>query len=175
MAMDILTVAAGFFSFGIFLSVHLTAFRRVPPERLLRSLFACVVAIMGLPVLLMVIFYMLKAADATGQAWVCAGLLALVVEGLLCFVYILCVFGPYETSVRMRLIREIALAGPGGISMGELSRRYNTQTIVNVRLRRLIGSGDIIEKDGSYRSGGRKNIFSLFDAVAGIIKKWINR
>lgn len=173
--MDMLTVAAGFFSFGIFLSVHLIAFRRVPPERLLRSLLACVMVLMGLPVLLMVIFYMFKGASAPWQAWLCAGLLALVIEGLLCFIYILCVFGPYETSVRMRLIREIALAGPGGISMDELWQRYNTQTIVDVRLRRLVGSGDIIEKDGSYRSGGRKNIFFLFDAIAQILKKWINR
>ena len=95
------------------------------------------------------------------------------VNGLLCFVYVLCVFGPYETSVRMRLVREIARAASGGISRQELLKRYSAQTIVDLRLRRLMGSGDIVEKDGLYHSRGQRNFFFIFDSIARIIKKWI--
>ncbi len=173
MTMDVLTAGAGIFSFLIFLSVHFITFRWVRPENLLRSLLVCVVTVMGFPVLLMGFFYILKAADATLQAWICAAILASVLQGLLCFVYVLCVFGPYETSVRMRLVREIALAPPGGISMEELARCYNTEIMVNLRLQRLLGSGDIIEKDGLYRIGREGNFFFIFDAIAAVLKKWI--
>lgn len=175
MGMDVLTAGAGFFSFGVFLLIHLITFRRVAPEHLLRSLLMCVMAIMGFPILLMGILYILKAVDATLQAWVCAALLALVIQGLLCFVYVLCIFGPYETSVRMRLVREIAQGGPKGISLQELLGRYNSETIVNLRLQRLLGSGDIIENNGRYRIARRGNFFFIFDGIAGVIKQWINR
>jgi len=175
MNMDVLTVGLSFFSFGIFLLIHLIVFRFVRPEHLLRSLFVCVIAIMGTPVLLMGIIYIFKVVDAPVQAWVCAAVSAVVIQGLLCLVYVLCVFGPYETSVRMRLIREISRGGPKGISLQDLLGRYNSEVIVNVRLQRLIGSGDIIEKDGLYRVYNNSNFFFIFDAIAGVIKKWIDR
>ena len=175
MEMDVLTAGAGFFSFGIFLLIHLITFRAVRPERLLRSLLLCVVVMMACPVVLMGIFYNLKMVDEPLAAWVCAAALALVIQGLLCFVYVLCVFGPYETSVRMRLVREIAGGGGKGISPEELLLRYNAQTIVDVRLQRLKGSRDIIEKNGLYRVVSSKNFFFIFDAIAGVLKKWIGR
>lgn len=175
MTMDILTAGVGFFSFIIFLAVHFIAFRWVRPERLLRSLLVCVVAIMGCPILLMGIFCSLKWVDTTPQAWLGAAVLALTIQGLLCFVYVLCVFGPYETSVRMRLVREIAGGGVRGVSIQELANRYNAQTIVDIRLQRLIGSGDVIEKNGKYRVVSSSNFFFIFDAIAGVLKKWIGR
>ena len=172
--MDALTTGVGFSSFGVFLLIHLIIFRWVRPESLLKSLLVCVVVVMGFPVLLVGILYILKAADAPLQAWACAAVLALAIQGLLSFVYILCIFGPYETSVRMRLVREIA-ASSTGISKEELLQKYNAETIVNIRLRRLMGSGDITQKDGLYRVVRRKNFFFIFDAIAGSLKRWINQ
>ena len=173
--MDLLTVIVGFISFGMFLAVHAVIFRWVRPEQLLKSLLTCMLALEALPALLMGVFYMRQAADASWQGWVCAGLLAMVIQGLLCFVYVLCVFGPYETSVRMRLVREIAAAGPAGIALKELGTSYNAGTIVDMRLGRLMGSGDIVEQDGLYRVTRPKNLFFIFDAIAGVLKKWIDR
>jgi hypothetical protein len=175
MNIDILTVGVAIFSFVIFLLVHFITFRWVRPERLLKSLLVCVIAIMGFPALLMGILFIFKTVDETFQAWVCAAILAVVIQGLMSFMYVLCIFGPYETSVRMRLVREIARCGSDGISPRELSRRYNSEIIVNLRLQRLIGSGDIIEKDGRYRVIKSGNIFFIFDAIAGVLKKWIGR
>lgn len=175
MKMDVLTVGVSFLSFGIFLLIHVITFRRVRPEYLLKSLLTCVVILLGLPVLLTAFFYFFNIVDAPLQVWVCAAILASVLQGLLCFVYVLCVFGPYETSVRMRLVREIAQGKGNGISHQELLVRYNTESIVNIRLQRLLGSGDIIEENGRYRIGTSKNFFFMFDAIAGIIKKWIGR
>jgi hypothetical protein len=121
------------------------------------------------------IFYALKVVDAGIPAWVCAALVALVIQGLLCFFYVLCVFGPYETSVRMRLVREIAKVPSGGVTLADVLQRYNHATIVDIRLQRLTGSGDVLEKDGYYQSRDNKNLFFIFDAIAGVLKKWINR
>lgn len=175
MNIDILTVGAAIFSFVIFLLVHFITFRWVRPERLLRSLQLCVVAVMALPVLLIALFFIFRAVDEPPQAWVCAAVFAVAIQGLMSFMYVLCIFGPYETSVRMRLVREIAGGGPNGISLKELLGRYNDQIIVDVRLQRLIGSGDVIEKDGRYRIASSRNIFFIFDAISGILKKWIGR
>jgi len=175
MSIDVLTLGVGVVSFVIFLLIHVLTFRWLSPEQLLKSLTMTVVAIAGLPAVAMSVLFTLKWAEASGQVWVCAGVLAMAVNGLLSFVYVLCVFGPYETSVRMRLVREIARAGANGISRQELLKRYSAQTIVDLRLRRLMGSGDIIEKDGLYRVGRKKNFFFIFDAIAGGIKKWIGR
>ena len=53
MQMDVLTVVVGFVSFGVFLAVHVVTFRWLRPEELLRSLLACVVAIIVFPLALM--------------------------------------------------------------------------------------------------------------------------
>ena len=173
MQIDLLTVAVGFGSFGIFFLIHIITFRRLHPEALLKSLAACGVAIAVLPVMLMVILFFMKAVDAPVLSWVLAGVLATLISGGLSLVYVLTIFGPYETSVRMRLVREIAKGGPDGISHQELLDRYNARTIMDIRLRRLKGSGDVIEEGGLYRAGRTRNVFLLFDVVAGVIKKWI--
>ena len=125
------------------------------------------------PVAMMIVLFAMKVVDAPLSAWFMASFLALGITGLLSFVYVTCVFGPYETSVRTRLIREMAKGSLDGISHQELLQGYNVQKIVNIRLRRLMGSGDIIEQGGHYRAGNTRNVFFIFDAIAVVIKKWI--
>ena len=174
MTLDFLAVAVAFFSFGVFLLVNFITFRWVRPEHLLRSLLICVVAIMACPLALMGIFYLVRLIDVSPYAWMAASFLALSIQGLLCFFYVLCLFGPYETSIRMRLVREIARPGSQGLSLKELLERYNVETMVNLRLARLLGSGDIVCKNGLYQVGRGRNFFFVFDAIAAVIKKWID-
>ena len=175
MSIDALTVSVGFMSFAFFLLIHFIVFRWLRPEALLSSLAFTGMVVMGLPVLLMGLFFILNVADYSWQVGVLSTVLAMLMGGLLCFVYVLCVFGPYETSVRMRLVREIEKGGKQGLTFSELSKHYNPHTIVRMRLERLIGSGDLMEKDGWYYLKRRQNFFFLFDAVASILRKWIGR
>lgn len=73
----------------------------------------------------------------------------------------------------MRVMREIEKGGSKGITHQELSQRYNAQTILDIRLRRLTGAGDVVEQGGLYRAGSTRNFFFLFDDIAMVIKKWI--
>jgi hypothetical protein len=121
------------------------------------------------------VFLMFNMVPLSFWSWACAAAMATFLHGLLCFVYVLCVFGPYETSVRMRLVREIFNAPPGGMPDKELFQRYNNKNIVQIRLMRLIGSKDIIEKDGFYQAGSKTNAFFLFDIIAAGLVKMIGR
>lgn len=51
-----------------------------------------------------------------------------------------------ETGRRIRIVRELLNAG--GLSMEGLLQRYNTSDMVEIRLTRLLNSGQIIERNG---------------------------
>lgn len=57
-----------------------------------------------------------------------------------------------ETARRIRILRELHEAG-GGLSMDELLKRYNAAQMVEIRLQRLLGTGQIVERGGRYLIG----------------------
>jgi len=171
--LDMLAVTVGIISFCVCLLIQVISFRWLRPEEVLKSMLLCVIAIVVLPMALMGILFSTKAIEASFLGWVMASLLASLITVLLSFVYILCIFGPYETSVRLRLLREIAKGKDKGVSWEEISSQYNVEIMTNIRLQRLVRSGDVIEKDGLYQVGSNKNFYFIFDAIAGVIKKWI--
>ena len=172
---DIITIGAGVLSFGIFFIVHLIATRRIRPEQLLSSLYLSSALTLFCPVVLIFGLCILQVIKVAFFQCIIMALLAALIHGLLCFNYILCVFGPYETSVRMRLVREIAKCSAQGISMEELAQKYNTKIIVDIRLRRLEGTGWIIKHNDRYQIGSATNAFFIFDVVAAVLTKWIGR
>jgi hypothetical protein len=60
-----------------------------------------------------------------------------------------------QTSVRIRLYVEIGNS-PDGLGAEEISEMYNDQALMRTRLRRLLESGDIVERDGRYYVGRSK-------------------
>ena len=172
---DELTLGIGIISFVVFIFNHLITIRWVAPEQLLRSLLMCIITTLSFPAVLVAVAFIFKVVHVSLMGWFCALVLAMLIEGLLCFFYVICIFGPYETSVRMRLVREIAKGGSQGISELELEARYNPETLVKIRLQRLIGSGDITEVNGMYKVISRRNIFFIFDTIGTLIKKLIGR
>ncbi len=95
--------------------------------------------------------------------------------GLMAFVYIVCVFGPSETSIRIRLVRELSDARGGRMTHEELFRKYNGRMILERRLQRLVLAGEIAEQQGKYVLLGKANAFFLIDAVAGWIQKTLKK
>ncbi|MCF8719414.1 hypothetical protein [Nitrospina gracilis] len=57
-----------------------------------------------------------------------------------------------ETARRIRLLRELHEAG-GVLALEELLGRYNASHMVEIRLQRLLGTGQIVERDGRYYIG----------------------
>lgn len=175
MVMDLLAVFIAATSFGLFLLIHMVACRRMSADDLLKSLWRTCALTLILPCILTILILMLKITVLPFLVWSCIAFVATALHGILCFVYVLCVFGPYETSVRMRLIREIFKAPPQGLTQSELNACYNHESIARIRLRRLTGSNYIVEKDGLYRVGGATNVFFVFDIITGVLIKMIGR
>lgn len=70
-----------------------------------------------------------------------------------------------QTAIRVRIYAEL-LASPGGMSTQEIERRYDPETFVAVRLRRLIEGGDLIEKNGGYFLARKRLVFAANLMVA---------
>jgi len=98
------------------------------------------------------------------------GLTAFIVAILSGF-YVLCVLGPYESSVRLRLIRELYEDFPRAVSIGPLLNRYNAKMILERRVGRLMAAGDIVRTDGVYHKVPRQSFFDVSDRFA----KWLCR
>jgi hypothetical protein len=78
-----------------------------------------------------------------------------------------------QTSIRIRLYAEIS-SQPQGLLTEEVYREYSDQTLVQVRLQRLIESGDVIFRDGSYSVGRSRFVFVgnlLFKAKSFLLGK----
>jgi hypothetical protein len=75
-----------------------------------------------------------------------------------------------QTSIRIRMYSEIA-AKPSGASVEEMKREYDDKALMQARLRRLIESGDIIEKNGRYIVGRKRflHISNVLFAVKRIL------
>lgn len=60
-----------------------------------------------------------------------------------------------QTSIRIRIYSELATA-PDGISIQEIEGIYDEGALMEMRLQRLLESGDIIEREGRYFIGRKK-------------------
>ncbi len=76
-----------------------------------------------------------------------------------------------ETGRRVRLMREIDNAGEKGLSMEELLENYSAESIISVRLNRLLNNGQLYLKDGRYFAkesstmGGISRVIILFKVL----------
>jgi len=57
-----------------------------------------------------------------------------------------------QTSIRLRMYSEIASRATG-VTIEEMEREYDESALTDMRLQRLIESGDILEKNGRYFIG----------------------
>jgi hypothetical protein len=95
-------------------------------------------------------FFILSANRVTDRL-----ILALLVNGPIYICLSYCYYNFVQlgqTSIRIRMYTEIALR-PSGVAISEIEREYDERGLTEVRLQRLLESGDIIERDRSYFIG----------------------
>ena len=68
-----------------------------------------------------------------------------------------------QSSVRVRIYEEIA-SSPSGVPVSQITREYDDETILCMRLNRLLESGDLVEREGRLHIGRSRLI-----TVAGVI------
>ena len=89
--------------------------------------------------------------------------------------YVLWIFGPYETSIRMRLIRELDKFQEDGVTESELLNQYDASDVLQNRLERLTASQYLTLKDGRYYLSRQFNAFFIIEYFSNIIKRFISR
>jgi hypothetical protein len=161
---DILFLAVGGGIFAFFLGLHFIVFRWIKSEHLFQGIIGtfCAAFITGVGVSIGVL-----GTHAEHIA------LALVIYVLAAFVYVLCFFGPYETSIRMRLVRELS-ANPSGVAVQDLLGSYNESVILDIRLKRLLGSRDVVCEGEIFKIAKKGNAFYMIDAISRKLHAFIH-
>ncbi len=89
--------------------------------------------------------------------------------GILCFSYVICFVGPYETSVRTRIVREL-YGAPQGMTIQQLRQRYDNKIILDLRLNRLLASKDLVFDGKVYQDSRGKSVFTGITALSNFLK-----
>lgn len=149
-AQDLVTVMGSIAGFLVFFAAHSVVFRRIAAKDAVRWFFILVIFTSIVMVLV-------------GLSWVSSMLFI-----ILACCYFMGVFGLMATSVRIRILSEIARTR--GVMYKALLVRYNRDVIVRCRLMRLVASGDIVLEKGKYRGGGRVTFFMVPAFVLKLMK-----
>jgi hypothetical protein len=165
-------------AFGIFVVMQMIVFRLLHQEAVLKAIM--VIFVLTSAVQVIGLSYVLTAHDVFLFAGgiitkVCLVGFSYLIFGLTAFVYILCVFGPSETSIRIRVVREIFEGPQHSLTPKELASRYNAAMILERRLDRLLRSGEIVLEQGTYRLIKKANFFFMIDSIANLIHRVIKR
>jgi hypothetical protein len=172
MPIDLAVLIAAAAGLGAVLLYQAIAFRRVKDGALFNVLIASMVC--GLLLCAAVgLWFVLAMGLLLIEAMVLV-VGALLLTGLVSFVYILCLFGPCTTSVRIRLLREIGQDSKG-ITREALAACYNDRVILDLRLERLMGSGDLALRGDQYVLVRRRNVFFFMECVADAMKTFIHK
>jgi hypothetical protein len=89
---------------------------------------------------------------------------------MLAIIYILGFFGLLESSLRIRILEEIARRGDRGMKREELFRIYNRNVIITKRLERFIETKDIDYRNGFYIMRPRFSYFNIHSYIFESIK-----
>ena len=84
--------------------------------------------------------------------------------------YFMGIFGLLATSVRIRVITEIAKNGTHGLTYNDLLKQYNRDMIVKTRLDRFVSSGDIVYKRKTYAINQGIRFFMLPDFLLHLME-----
>ncbi len=174
--LDRVILSSAIFSFIIFLIVHLGTFRFMDRQNILKVFPR--IFLFGWVVSLAIIFIFwpreifISGSDSIVTYFIVIAF-DLVIYGLMCFLYVLYIFGPYESSIRFRLVYELFQNHPLGMTCEEIEKKYNPDIFLKRRLDRLLASGDLLLDKENYCLAGKRNIFIVLDDISLNIKKII--
>lgn len=170
MPVDSIVLIGGFAGAVFYALAHVLLFRLIGTEHIIKWLVKNFV--LGVGVIL--IFYgnvmpFETSGYLKGEIILCFSV-SILLYCLLAFFYVLCVIGPYESSIRTRLIRELYRVYPKGIALSGLLERYNAEMILQGRLKRFLGSGEVVKEGEKYRLGKKRPTFFLLEGIARFLR-----
>ncbi len=153
---------------GFFLTLHLVFFRFIPHADILqwlkRLIIFSICANLGADI------FRLKALGMDVFVIILCSSVSVVLTVLFILIYVLGCFGLLESAIRARLMWELHKFHPRPLSLPELMRDYNAETILKVRLERLSATKEIIFDGKNYYPGSQMSFFVFKEWVGHIIK-----
>jgi len=174
MSLDFVIVFSAVLGVVAYLFVHFIIFRFIEPKGIITGLMNVYFIGAIVNIVSFVSFFLLKVnppATASVSGVIFYGALSFVIYSLMCYFYVLYIFGIYESSIRIRIMREFYKAFPSGLTLEDLLKNYNADFILRTRLERLVGSGEVLYDGVKYRIGKCPVIFLMLDYMARAIKK----
>lgn len=89
----------------------------------------------------------------------------------LVLIYVLAILGVMESSIRIRLLKEIYDAKGHAITLKQILKKYNKDVILHKRLQRFLSAGEISISNGKYQLEKKFTPYSLPDFAIRMIWK----
>lgn len=171
--MDLQIINSSIASFFLFLILHIIIFSRIDHSFVLVWIVKTCLLSSIFPFLFALLFSIVFPIAEYSQTvhFLIVYTSSFLLYSLLAIGYILGMFGLAESSLRIRILEEIAAAGKRGIQKKELYRVYNRDVIIAKRLKRFITSGDIIYRNGLYTMRKRFSYFIVHAFIFESMKK----
>ncbi len=156
---DFQIVSTAAVAFLVFVACQILVFRRID-HRMAVVWFIRILASVGI---------LLFTANALyGSLF--AGFFAFILYMVASCAYFMGVFGLLATSVRIRLLCEVAAAGEQGVTWDQLLRKYNKRMIIKKRLERFVASGEVVLRDRKYYIKEGLTFFRLPTILLSLMK-----
>lgn len=162
--LDVFVLLSALSSFMFFLVGHVAVIRYFRPSSSLKVLMRVFVA--GLIAnaaasIWSVVVPVAVVADYPRESVVIGGLASVLIYTILVFTYVITVFNLGATARRIRLLRELYQAPSRALTLDEVYKVYNADVILQLRLSRLVRSGQLHFDGHAYRIG---SLFFLFQS-----------
>lgn len=145
----------------MFLTIQLFIFRTMDNRQLMSALMRIFIVAAVIMIVYIYALSVLVFQKSSGEV-LFQLILACLIFGASCFIYVTAVFGITVTSVRIQILRMISRTGSRGLGYGEIFGKYNKHVIVKTRLERLVGSGQLIRNKNKYYLPAKTTFFILY-------------
>ena len=177
MAIDYIIMSGSVMGFVIFIIIQLIYFRFTEQKNVIRSLKIALFLAGIVMVFIYGGFYYCKwqiLGNYSIYTYALACVLSVIIYCMMVYLYAHWIFGVYESSITVRVLRELACAESKGMRLSQIMEKYNEDIIIRKRLSRLISSGEIYsDSTGEYCIRRKYDIFNIQSYIIYKLKGFI--
>ncbi len=161
---DILILINTLLGFITYMVVQVIVFRKIKQTEVLRGLFSVYIISALTLVIVSLSSYFFSIVQESFAIIFLGLIISFFLYTILILGYIMVIFGITESSVRIRLLREISIFG-NGIKVAQILKIYNKDVILEKRLKRFLAAGAISLRNGYYQRERGFSAYTLPDLV----------
>jgi hypothetical protein len=170
--MDNLALFLGFSNFIIFIISQFVIYKLFPKIAIFKVIILSeFISFLSINI---IFFKLLVYSNISSVIFIYIYLTTFIISILLIIIYIGSVMGIAATSIRIRILQEIFIHGKKGISYKNLLKIYNKESIIRMRIIRLITAGEINLHGYKYKINKTVSIFQIHEKFQLILRNVFN-